>query len=414
MPAQSTFAYKVRDSAGEVQTGSIVASSVSEVSARLRAEGKFILAIEENALRADVAIDAGKIRKNEAAKRVGREEVISFCQQLSVMLETGVPLAEALDSFCRQTTNKEFREVMIDLRDKIHSGEPFSKAMADWPRVFPKMMVSLMRASEASGTMSMMLGRVGSYLAKERKTTRQIKGAMSYPMFMMGIAVVMTVFLMAFVLPRFASIYEMRSASLPTPTRVLLGASEALTTYYMYYLPVLGVISIAVYLWLKKPSGKRAMDWCRLNIPVVRSMYRQVYITRATRTMGTLLAAGVNLLDIIEICRGVTNNYYYDKLWDAIAREIRDGRQLSDALVDSTLIPPNIVSMIASGERSGRLSEVMETVALFSDEELDVVVKQVTSYIEPVMIVAMGLMIGGIAMALLLPIFSMGRMMAGT
>lgn len=414
MSASSTYAYKARDSQGDVVTGSIVATSVQEVGARLRAEGKVVISVNRDSLRPEGTVDAEQVLRGEAAKRVSREHVIGFCQQLSVMLETGVPLGEALDSFCRQTTNREFKQVVEDLRDRIFAGDPFSKAMAEWPRVFPHMMVSLMKASEASGTMSMMLGRVGQYLAKERRTTRQIKGAMSYPMFMMGIAVVLTVFLMVFVLPRFATIYEMRSATLPTPTRVLLGVSEFLTTQYMYYLPAAAVAAIAGYIWSRWPSGRKFLDWLRLNCPVVQSMYRQVYITRATRTMGTLLAAGVSLLDIVEICRGVTNNHYYDQLWDEIAANIRDGKQLSDALAESTLIPPNIVSMISSGERSGRLADVMETIALYSDEELDVTVKQVTAYIEPIMIVTMGVMIGGIAMALLLPIFSMGRMMAGT
>lgn len=413
MTATCTYAYKARDNRGEVVTGSLVATSAQEVSARLRAEGKIVIAISENALGADTAINAEQVRRNEAARRVRREHVISFCQQLSVMLETGVPLGEALDSFWRQTTNKEFKQVVEDLRDHIYAGEPFSKAMAAWPRVFPSMMISLMKASEASGTMSMMLGRVGQYLAKEQRTTRQIKGAMSYPMFMMSIAVVLTVFLMAFVLPRFASIYEMRSATLPTPTRVLLGISDFITTQYIYYLPVLIFVAVAGHIWTRKPSGKKCLDWLRLNCPIIRSMYRQLYITRAARTMGTLLAAGVSLLDIVEICRGVTNNHYYDKLWDDIAASIRDGHQLSDAIADSSLIPPNIVSMISSGEKSGRMSDVMETIALFSDEELDITVKQTTSYIEPIMIVTMGVMVGGIAIALLLPIFSMGRMMSG-
>lgn len=414
MPAQSTYAYKARDVSGEVITGSLVAGSAQEVGARLRAEGKFILAVTENAMRAENQLDESAVRRNESAKRISREEVIGFCQQLSVMLETGVPLSEAMDAFCQQTANRDFRRVMEDLRDRIYAGDPFSKAMAEWPRVFPHMMISLMRASEASGTMSMMLGRVGEYLAKERRTTRQIKGAMSYPMFMMGIAVVMTTFLVAFILPRFASIYEMRSASLPMPTKSLLTASDFLITQYMYYLPALLAIAIGVHLWLRKPSGRRCMDWLRLNCPIIKRMYRQVYITRSARTMGTLLAAGVNLLDIVDICRGVTNNYYYDKLWDSVGDKVRDGKQFSDAIAESPLIPPSIVSMVASGERSGRLAEVMDTVAQFSDEELDVTVKQVTTYIEPIMIVVMGVMIGGVAMALLLPIFSMGRMMAGT
>lgn len=413
MGAQSTFAYKARDSSGEVFTGTISATSSREVGARLRAEGKYVLSVKEHALRAETELDARQIKRNEIAKRISRDDVIGLCQQLSVMLETGVPLAEALDAFCQQTTKREFREVVESIRDDIHGGEPFSIAMAKWPRVFPNMMISLMKASEASGTMSMMLGRIGTYLAKERRTSRQIKGALSYPMFMMSVAVVLTIFLMAFVLPRFANVYAMRSAALPTPTRALLAISEFVTTQYLMYLPVLAVIAVVLVIFVRSATGRRACDWLRLNLPVIRVMYRQLYITRAARTMGTLLAAGVSLLDIIELCRGVTNNVYYDDLWNRVSDNVRQGQQLSDAIIGSPFIPSNVASMIASGERSGRLAEVMDKIAEFSEEELETAVKQTTAYIEPTMIICMGVLVGGVAIALLLPVFKMGTIMSG-
>jgi type IV pilus assembly protein PilC len=413
MSAQSTYAFRARDAAGQIITGSMVASNAREVSNRLRAEGKFVVAVEDRPLRAETQLNPAQLLRNEAAKRVGREDVIAFCQQLSIMLETGVPLAEAMDAFYAQAHRKEFRMVIDVLRQDVYGGEPFSSAMTRWPRVFPRMMVSLMKASEASGTMAMMLGRVAEYLAKERRTAKQIKGALSYPLFMMAVATLLTVFLMVFVLPKFAAIYAMRSASLPGPTLALLNISEFVTTQYMVYGPILGVAAIAGALWIRSSSGKRSMDWLRLNMPVIRGMYRHLYLTRAARTMATLLGAGVSLLDIIEICRGVTNNCYYDELWNKVAANIRDGNQLSDAVANSNLIPPNIAAMINAGERSGRLVEVMQRIASFSEEELDNAVKQATAYIEPVMIVTMGILVGGVAMALLLPVFKMGNVMAG-
>lgn len=413
MTASCSYAWKARDNSGKIVRGTMNAASAQEVGARLRAEGKFVFSVEEHALRAGVVLDEEQVQRMETARRVRREDVISFCQQISIMLETGVPLAEALDAFVKQTPRAEFRKVLQSLRDDIHSGEPFSVAMARWPRVFPNMMVSLMKASEASGTMSMMLGRIGDYLAKERKTAKQIKGALSYPTFMMAVAVALTGFLMAFVLPRFASIYELRAATLPTPTLFLLGISKFVTTQYMLYLPAMVVAAIGVAIGMRTERGRRACDWLRLNTPVLKVMYRQLYITRAARTMGTLLSAGVSLLDIVDICRGVTNNRYYDDLWDATAKSIREGRQLSEAISASPYITPNVASMIASGERSGRLADVMDKIARFSEEELEAAVKQTTAYIEPAMIMFMGLLVGGVAMALLLPIFSMGKVMAG-
>jgi type IV pilus assembly protein PilC len=408
-----TYSYKARDNTGKVITGSIAAASEGEVGARLRAEGKYVLAVYDKPVHEGTALDPEQIRRNESAKRIRREDVIAFCQQMSVMLDTGVPLSEALDAFCRQTSRREFQQVLAVLRDDIYAGEQFSTAMAKWPRVFPTMMVSLMKASEASGTLAMMLGRIAEYLTKERRTQKQVKGALSYPVFMTSAGVVMTVFLMVFILPRFASIYGQRGAILPTPTKILLAMSEFVTGWYMYYLPVLIVVGTFMFFWVRKPSGRKVLDWLRLKTPILRTVFSQLYITRATRTMGTLMHAGVNVLDIIEICRGVTSNIYYDELWTSAESHIRDGGQLSEVMMKSHLIPPNIASMVSSGERSGKLSDVMEKIAAFSEEELDNAVKQATGYIEPIAIICMGVIVGGVAMALLLPIFKMGNVVAG-
>ena len=414
MSAQSTYAFKARASSGEVISGTMVAESADEVSARLRAEGKFVFEIEASPLRAAPELDKKQIRRNEAAKRVRRDDVIAMCTQLSVMLETGVPLAEGLDAFRRQMERAEFRLVLEALCDDIDGGEALSSSMQKWPRVFPGMMVSLMKASEASGTLATMLGRIGEYLSKERKTVKQIKGALTYPIFMMVACVGITVFLVSFVLPRFASIYEQRQASLPAPTKFLLDISAFVTTQYFWYGPALVIAVVALTIWSRRRSGRRVMDWLRLNAPMLGSMYRHLYVTRAMRTMATLLAAGVNVLDVIDICRGVTANAYYSDLWDDMSQGVREGRQISDAIFETDLVPANVASMIAAGERSGKLPMVMEKIADFSQDELDAAVVRVTVFIEPLMIVFMGIVIGGVATALLLPIFQMGKVMAGS
>jgi len=392
----------------------MVAASAEEVSARLRADGQFAFEIKASALRAAPTLDAQQIRRNEAAKRVRRDDVIAFCSQLSVMIETGVPLAEGLDAFRKRMDRREFRAVLDALCEDVDAGESLSTAMEKWPRVFPLMMVSLMKASEASGTLATMMGRVGEYLSKERKTLKQIKGALSYPLFMMIAGVGITVFLMSFVLPRFARIYNEREASLPAPTRVLMSISEFVTTQYMWYAPTLVGLLLFMVVWTRRESGRRVLDWIRLNAPLLGTMYGHLYLTRSMRTMSTLLAAGVNVLDVIDICRGVTANSYYGRLWDSMEQGVREGRQISDAVFKSDIVPPNVASMIAAGERSGKLPEVMQKIAEFSQEELDDSVARVTTFIEPLMIIFMGIVIGGMAMALLLPIFNMSRIMSGS
>lgn len=412
MTATRTYAYRARDTRGELVTGSMVADSADEVGARLRGEGKYVLSVSDHALTAADQLRPGDIIRGESAKRVRRDDVIAFAQQMGVMLETGVPLDEALEAFRQQLRNEDFRTVLDAIHQEIRDGESFSASLSRWPRVFPNVMVSLMKASEASGTMATMLGRVGMYLGRERRTARQIKGALAYPMFMMIVGLGITIFLLSFVLPRFARIYEQRSAALPLPTRILMGASDFLISNYLIYGPVLLALLLAFLLWRSRPSGRRVLDWLRLHVPILRTLYGQLYITRATRTMSTLMSAGVNLLDIIDICRGVTRNYHWDRLWDAIDRQVRNGHQLSTAVSDSGIIPPNVASMIAAGEKAGRLSEVMGRIAEFSDEELEMAVKQTTTLIEPIMICLMGFVVGGVAIALLLPIFTLSSVLA--
>jgi type IV pilus assembly protein PilC len=260
----------------------------------------------------------------------------------------------------------------------------------------------------------MMLERVASYLSRERKTMREIKGAMTYPMIMGFTAVVVTSLIVTFVLPRFAKIYEMRSATLPMPTKILMAISDGLLSTWMYWIPALAVSVFAAIVWHKSPSGRNFFDWLKLRMPVVGPMFCQLYTTRASRTLSTLLAAGVGILDAIGICRDVTNNVQFDRLWTNMENDVRNGHAISDAVFESPYVPSYVASMMASGERSGKLPAVMDRVASFTDDELESRVKSVSAMIEPLMIIVMGGVVGGVAIAMLLPIFSMSKVISGT
>jgi len=413
MTAESTYSFRARDASGDIVTGSVVATSAEEVGRQLRSEGKTVLEVDSRPLGRGAALDADQIRLQESARRIRRDDVIAFCEQLSVMLETGVPLAEALDAFHEQVRSREFRAVIEVLRDDIYSGQTFSESAGRWPKVFPVIMTSLLKASEASGTLALMLGRVARYLGKERRTVKQIRGALTYPLFMMLAAMSLSAFLMVFILPRFASIYEGRHAALPGITQVLLNISRFMIEQWPIYLPVTAASMVTCALLARTERGRFLSDWAKLNAPIIGPMFEKLYITRAARTMATLLHAGVSLLDVIAICRGVTANHAFGQLWDRMENDVREGRRLADSVSACRYIPPNVASMVASGERAGRLDEVMERIASFSEEELDSAVKQVTSFVEPVMVILMGVLVGGVAIALLLPIFKMGSVMAG-
>ena len=412
--AKETFAWKARDIHGRELTGSQVASNEDEVASVLRTQGLFITAIDpEPLMQGETEEVKDDIMTAIAQRRVKQDDVIAFCQQLAVMLETGVPLSESLEALARQTKQKEFRDVLNGIYDDVCSGDALSTALARRKRVFPRIVVSLVRASELSGTLPMMLDRVASYLSRERKTIREVKGAMTYPMIMGFTAVVVTSLIVTFVLPRFAKIYEMRATSLPTPTKILMGISDGLLGTWMYWIPALVASIVMAVLWQKTPSGRNFFDWLKLRTPVVGPMFSQLYTTRASRTLSTLLAAGVGILDAIGICRDVTNNVQFDRLWTDMENNVRNGHALSDAVFDSPYVPSYVASMMASGERSGKLPSVMDRVASFTDEELESRVKGVSALIEPIMILVMGTVVGGVAIAMLLPIFSMSKVISG-
>ncbi len=406
----SRFLYQARDAQGEMISGALSAGTLAEAGQLVRKEGKFVVNIEQDHGDADDTEDAPL---QERARRVKRDEVIQFAHQMAVMMETGVPLGEALGSITDQAGKTDFAAVLEDVSHTVQGGSPFSVALGRHPHVFPKLMVSLLRASEASGTMSQMLERISRYLAKERQTLKKIRGALTYPTFMVLMALTVTVFLLTFVLPRFATIYENRGATLPLPTRMLLGTSTITVQYWYIWLTLL-VAAVGGVIWFRRtPQGRRTLDWCKISLPLLGDMFRQLYITRATRTMGTMITAGVPMLDMIAIVREVTNNVHYEELWGEVDERLKQGAQLSEPLFDSDLIPRTMARMISAGEKAGRLGQVMDRIAEFAEEDFDESVKRATQFIEPVMISFMGGIIGVVAISLLLPIFSISKVMAG-
>ncbi len=405
------FLYQARDGRGEMASGVVTAGDTNAAAAMLRGEGKFVVKLREVHEQDD---DPAVMTVEQHARRVKRTDVIFMSHQLAVMLETGVPISEALACIVEQAANPHFKVVLQQVTDHVQAGGELSVAMRRHGKVFPPVMISLIRASEVSGTMAAMLERISHYLDKEERTRKQIKGAMSYPLFMITMAMGVTVFLMTFVLPRFAGIYSSRQATLPAPTRLLLAISHSLVSQWYIWVGVGVAMILAIVIINSTKRGRRCIDWLKLHTPVLRSLYTNLYVSRACRTMGTMFAAGVSMLDTIEITRAVTENTYYQELWDEVDSSLRQGMQLSDPLLASTLIPRSIGQMIRSGERSGRMGQVMNRVAEHAEIEFDDAVKNATKFIEPVMVLVMGGLVGFIAISLLLPIFSVSTVVAGS
>ena len=405
---QPRFEWRARRANGAPERGIMEASNHAGVVRELHRQGLSIISIVLADLDSKPVARATPADRS-LSSRFKRDEVLSLCTQLSVMMKTGVSLVEGLETYAAQTPCKEAAAVIRRIKDDVCEGEDLSVAMAKWPRVFPTVMIALLKAAEATGMLDQMLGRIAKDLSKQRKFTRQVKGAMAYPGIMLAVAVAAVTIIMTFVLPKFKPLFSAQGDNLQTITRYLMAIADSLhNDWPIWIISIAGIISGTVF-WAKSATGRHSLDWLRLNTPIVKTMFMQLYTVRFAGTMGTLLAAGVSLLDVIRILRTVTGNALYKELWDELEDRVNRGQDMSTAFLKSPLVPRPVSAMINAGESSGRLSETLEHAAQFSEDELDSAIKMATSLIEPIMILGMGVIVGGIAAAMLLPIFGLSK-----
>ena len=383
-----------------------MANDLDEASRLLRKEGKTIVSLNE-----DRGSTAGASTARRRRGGVKRDDVIFMATQLAVMVDTGVPLSESLDAIAEQSTDG-MKVVMEDVADAVKGGMEFSSALERHPKVFGKLFVAMMRASEASGTMGTMLQRVSDYLQQERDTIRKIKGAMTYPLCMLVFCMLVVVSVLVFILPKFDKIYADKGAALPLPTLILLNLSKGIINYWPIILVALAGAVVGGIYYFRSRSGQILLDGMRINAPVLGPMFRKAYLARSLRTMSTMVTTGVSMLEGLGIAAQVAGNYYFSKIWHDLAERVKEGSTLSDQLSTCKLVPRTVSQTISAGEKTGKLGTVMNRVAGFCEDDLNVAVKTVTSMIEPMMIIVMGLLVGGIAIALLLPVMSISKVAA--
>lgn len=396
------FTYQARDAGGQIRGGEIISESSSEAARLLRHDGLFLLALEE-------APEPGILEWGLFKRRVSRNEIIYVTNQLSVMIDAGVPLANALSGLAKQTENPTLQNVLDGIQESVASGDDLSTALANFPKHFDSTYVNLVKASEASGTLARMLERIANQSRTDYEMRHKVRGALAYPCVMLLMSIVTSIFLLAYIFPQLRPIFEMRSIELPTPTRIMLAVSLSLTQYWYWW--IVAVVAIAASCWTVRSQdwGRFAIDWCKLQLPVVGPLMRKVAISRSLRTLAVTINAGVPVLESLKLSANVANNVLYEKSWRAAAEEVATGRQIHETLDGNPLFPSTLLQMIASGEVTGMLGPVLEKVSDYYDREVGNSLKAVTSLIEPVMVLVMGAVIGGIAMSMLLPIFQLSR-----
>ncbi len=405
----ASYRYEIKTQAGQVQAGVLSASSMSSASEMLRAQQGYILALAPiDASKAKASL--GNLLNFSLSAGPGLKDVASFTNQLSVMIKAGISIRAAIDAISDQAENPKFKDILNQIKKDVESGKAFSEALAKHPKVFSPLYINMVKASELSGSFGHMLERITEYLNQQMETRQMVAGAMVYPAIIFIMAIGTTVFLLLFVVPEFVSIFKGKENILPVPTKVLLILSGIMRNYWYLLLMGAGAAAWSFWTMIQTQWGRLWWDKVKLTVPLFKKMFRALYISRSLHTMGELINAGVPMLDTLAITADISGNMLYRRMWRAVYASVKQGKKISQPLQKSPLLPRSVVQMISAGEESGKLGETLDSVSKFYNKELKVTIKAVTSMIEPIMIVAMGGVVGFIAMSIILPIFKMSQL----
>jgi type IV pilus assembly protein PilC len=391
----ATFTYTARAFNGDLRTATIDASSRDDVIAQLRKQRLSVVKIDQ-----------------DATKKIGRgaiktRDVVIFTRQFSTMINSGLPLVQALTILAEQTDNKALAEVTKKVVFDVESGNTVADALSKHPRAFTNLYVNMVAAGEAGGILDTILLRLATFLEKNDALVRKVKGAMIYPAVIMSVAGIAVVTLLIFVIPVFAGMFASAGQALPLPTRIVIGASGFLKHYWWIIGATIIIGGYSLNKYYATSNGKLAIDRLMLHAPVLGDVLRKSAVSRFTRTLGTLISSGVSILEGLEITAKTAGNRV---IQDAIMQSrssIAGGDTIAQPLQKSKVFPPMVISMIAVGEQTGGLDEMLSKIADFYDEEVDAAVSNLLSLLEPIMIVFLGVVVGGMVVAMYLPIFDM-------
>lgn len=340
-------------------------------------------------------------------KEVPDKEVIEFTRNLAVMLKAKLPLVKALDTTIKQITHKKFKVIVEDIRKQVKKGQSLSKAFSAYPKVFDQIYVQLSQVGEVSGVLDDILLRLSSYQEKAHKLKQRVRMALVYPSIIIGVAISAVTFLLVFVVPTFVDMYRDFNAELPGPTKVILSISEFLTGNILWIIGGVIVLIIGFSYFAKTEKGEHLIDGFKLRIPYFGNLYKKSLVGQFTKTLATLLQSGVTLSESIKVLKKSSSNSILTSEIQLMASALTKGKSLNKSLENSIIFPIVVTQMISVGEETASLDEMLNQVADLFEEEVDIMVEGLTSVIEPVLIVFIGLILGAIIVALYLPIFEL-------
>ena len=399
MPA---FSYIARESSSGREIRNVIEAATEQAAiASLLNRNLLVLNIEEKV--------GAKGRTGGGSVQL--QDLVVFTRQLATMVDAGLSMVQSLQALADQTTNKVMKDVIKDICVRVESGDSFSEALSKHPKVFDRLYVSMVGAGERGGLLAEILGRTATYLENTARLRKKVKSAMMYPTSVTVIAIGITIFLLLKVVPVFGEIYSGFGAKLPAPTQFLIDLSNILQRFFLVFA---GGLAAAIWGWfyfLKTPAGRWFWDARRIALPIFGSIAHKICLARFTRTFASLIRSGIPILEVLQIVSRTVGNVVMEKAIQTAAGDIEEGESITSALQKHPIFPSMVVRMISAGEQTGQIDKMMEKVADFLDEEIETTLSGLTSLIEPLLIVFLGVTVGGIAICMFLPIFKMSELL---
>ncbi|MDR3598293.1 type II secretion system F family protein [Clostridium sp.] len=391
------FKYRAMNSEGEKIEGNYEADSKNEVIDYISGNGYYPLIVEEVVQSTNIELNFNK--------KVKLKDLSIFCRQFYTMLNAGVPILTCLDILSNQIENKKLREATKEINEEVEKGGVLSDAMRKHTDVFPELLVALIASGEASGSLEAIMLRMAAHYEKENKTTNKVKSAMIYPSVLGMVSIGAIVFILTFVMPTFTEIFKESGTVLPWSTRLLLGLSDGIKNNWIIIIVLIGMCIFGFNIFFKTEEGKLLSSKLKLKLPVLKKLNQMIIVSRFTRTLSTLIASGLQLVEALKIVSEVTGNKVSEKVLLKIRDNVMRGESLYSSMRESEIFPPMLYSMIKIGEETGSLDDILNKTADFYDEELETIIQTSVALMEPILIVVMGLVIGFMIASIMLPLF---------
>jgi len=399
------FTYKGTNRAGAAVAGEMNANNKTELQSLLRRQQITPTRMSEKGKEFNLPTFGGGVDSKELA---------IFTRQFSVMIDAGLPLVQCLEILSSQQENKTFQKVLAGTRGSVEGGSTLSAAMKQYPKVFDPLYTNMVEAGETGGILDTILQRLSSYIEKNVKLQRAVKSALVYPIGVLTIAVGVIVLLLWKVVPIFATLFAGLGVSLPLPTRIVIGLSHFVGSIFGFLIFVGAIaIIVGIKIWYGTPGGRMALDTILLKLPVLGLLLRKIAVARFTRTLGTLISSGVPILEGLDITARTSGNAVIEKALTKVRKSLEEGKSLTEPLKESEVFPGMVTQMIAVGEQTGAMDAMLQKIADFYEEEVDAAVKDLLTALEPIMIVFLGLVVGGVVISMYLPLFSLIGQLSG-